>query len=96
MTTKVVNLRKEPFDVYIGRFGRGQDGYFGNPYKVRDHGHDAISLYRTYFNHKLKNDAEFRRRVDALKGKTLGCFCAPKACHGDVIVEYLEQERKTP
>lgn len=22
-----------------------------------------------------------------LKGKTLACFCAPKACHGDVLLE---------
>jgi hypothetical protein len=26
----------------------------------------------------------------ALKGKRLGCFCKPLACHGDVIKEYIE------
>jgi hypothetical protein len=34
MQTVVVNLNKEPFDVYIGRAGRGQDGYFGNPFRM--------------------------------------------------------------
>ena len=32
MQTVVVNIYKEQFDVYIGRAGRGQDGYFGNPF----------------------------------------------------------------
>lgn len=26
-----------------------------------------------------------------LKGKTLGCFCSPLACHGDVLVELVNQ-----
>ena len=34
MQTVVVNIKKEPFDVYIGRAGRGQDGYFGNPFRM--------------------------------------------------------------
>lgn len=25
-----------------------------------------------------------------LKGKILGCFCKPKACHCDIIKEYLD------
>lgn len=24
-----------------------------------------------------------------LKGKTLGCWCKPEACHGDVLVELV-------
>lgn len=27
MKTTVVNLYKHPYDVYIGRAGKGQDGY---------------------------------------------------------------------
>ena len=25
-----------------------------------------------------------------LQGKTLGCFCKPDPCHGDIIKEYLD------
>lgn len=32
--TKVVNIRKDDNDVYIGRAGKGQEGYFGNPTKA--------------------------------------------------------------
>jgi len=34
MQTVVVNINKEPFDIYIGRAGRGEDGYFGNPFRI--------------------------------------------------------------
>lgn len=34
MGTKVVNIYKDKFDVYIGRPGKGNDGYFGNPFPL--------------------------------------------------------------
>lgn len=92
MKTTVVNIRTHKYDVYIGRAGHCQDGCFGNPFSaVRDGGRDrAIELYREYFYNRLRVDQDFARRIRELKGKKLGCFCKPKACHGDVIVEYLD------
>jgi hypothetical protein len=89
--TRVVNLRNHPFDVYIGRMGRGYDGYFGNPFKLdKSESRGAtIERYKKYFYDRLGKDPEFKRLVHELKGKTLGCFCKPAPCHGDVIVEYL-------
>jgi hypothetical protein len=43
-----------------------------------------------YFKSRLRTDAVFRNRILVLKGKTLGCFCKPNPCHGDVIAEYLD------
>jgi len=90
--TRVVNIRHEPYDVYIGRSGHGIDGRFGNPYKIEDVGgrENAIQLYEEYFAGRVKNDAEFRKDVLALKGRVLGCHCRPAKCHGDIIVAYLE------
>ncbi len=92
--TRVVNIRKEPYDVYIGRKGHGQDGYFGNPFNVRDYERPAECMndYVEYFMRRVTVDKEFRDRVFSIKGKTLGCFCKPGPCHGDVIVGWLEGE----
>ncbi len=90
--TRVVNLRRERYDVYIGRAGKGQDGYFGNPFTVREHGHKALDLYRDYFLRRLETDGGFRARVLALRGKTLGCFCKPGPCHGDVIAAWVDAQ----
>ena len=91
MITRVVNIKNEKYDVYIGRAGRGQDGYFGNPFTITAGQSRGSSLdkYRGYFFDRVKNDIEFRKRINALKGKTLGCFCKPYDCHGDIIAEYL-------
>lgn len=92
--TRAVNLRREPYDVYIGRAGKGQDGYFGNPYSVQQYGERALSLYASHFQRRLDNDHEFRRRVLELRGKRLGCFCKPRPCHGDVIATWVNEQEQ--
>ncbi len=93
MQTVVVNINKEPVDIYIGRAGRGEDGYFGNPFRI-GHGisrEDAVKRFQRYFADRIEKDSEFKRRILALKGKRLGCFCKPQACHGDVIADWLNK-----
>ena len=91
MKTKVVNIKNENYDVYIGRAGRGQSGYFGNPFRLSNNETRGATIerYKSYFYQRLESDPQFRERIHALKGKTLGCFCKPYPCHGDVICEYL-------
>lgn len=89
--TKLVNIRDgAPYDVYIGRAGHGLDGYFGNPFDHASRGAN-ISAFKSWFLKKVDSDPEYRRRVLALKGKTLGCFCRPLLCHGDVIIAWLRE-----
>ena len=90
-STRVVNIKTCDYDVYIGRAGNGEDGYFGNPFRLRpgEPRGSTIAKYREYFYDRLESDSEFRTRILALKGKRLGCFCKPNSCHGDVIAEWL-------
>lgn len=99
--TKVVNINKGVYDVYIGR--RGDEGHLGNPIKFGEEclvcgdvhpdtvkGRlDLLDCYKRWFWAKVNNDPLFRLKIMDLKGKRLGCFCKPKPCHGDVIVEWL-------
>lgn len=88
MTCTVVNIRVEPFDVYIGR-----PSQFGNPYAlsvVKDRAR-CIELYRDFFQRQILNDRHFRRAVLKLAGKRLGCYCKPAACHGDVIAAWVNE-----
>lgn len=89
--TTVVNIKNSSYDQYIGRAGHGQDGYFGNPYRLNAEMNpgDTLNRYRKYFYDRLKNDPEFKDKVLNLKGKVLGCFCKPNECHGYIIAEYL-------
>lgn len=91
--TTVVNIFKDSFDVYVGRTGLGFTSEFGNPYRIGRDGSRAevITKFKKYFLNKITLDKEFRQRVQELKSKKLGCFCTPRACHADVIADYLNQ-----
>lgn len=79
MTTAVVHCKREPYDVYIGRPSK-----WGNPFTIGRDGtrEEVIEKYRDYIttNAHLLN-------VQELRDKVLGCWCVPKACHGDVLAE---------
>jgi len=84
--TTVVNVKHTKCDAFIYR-----GTPFGNPFDYMKLGitrTECIAMYRAWFYKKL-NDPRFRDKVLELKGKALGCYCAPLECHGDVIVEYL-------
>lgn len=71
-----------------------RDTKFGNPYRLKEDGgqytrEESVERYEEWFKEKLKTDQKFKQEVDELKGETLGCWCKPKACHGDVILKYL-------
>ena len=87
MQTKVVNKYKDKYDVYIGRGSK-----WGNPYPITatQDRETVIAKYREY----ILSKPELLRDLHELKGKTLGCFCKPKPCHGDVLVELLNQREK--
>jgi hypothetical protein len=74
--------------VYVGR-----PSPFGNPFVIGEDGtrDEVIELYRKWFYQRIMNDPQFKADVDGLRGHDLVCWCAPKACHADVILEYLDQ-----
>lgn len=96
MATTVVNLYREKYDIYIGRAGMGQDGYFGNPFKILNGNRGSTKeQFIQYFNDRILNDPVFRLRIETeLRNNILGCFCKQPHkevwCHGDVYVEYLD------
>ncbi|OAH45442.1 hypothetical protein AX777_17705 [Sphingobium yanoikuyae] len=64
--------------IYIGRGSK-----WGNPFVI---GHDGdratvIAKYERY----LRQRPDLLRDLDELRGRDLVCFCAPLACHGDLL-----------
>lgn len=83
----VVNRYKEDFDIYIGR-----GSMWGNPYKLEKESDRSLVIeqYRKYLFAQIKCGKITKHDFSELTGKRLGCFCKPKACHGDVIVNAYE------
>lgn len=94
----VVHCKREPFDIYIGRGNdpqTGEPGEWGNPYSHRPSRvpgvivvgsvEEAIERYRRHLWEQVRSGRLPLGRLAALDGKTLGCWCAPAPCHGEVL-----------
>lgn len=85
MSKLVVHCKRSQFDVYIGRPSK-----WGNPFVIGKDGDRAmvIKKYREWImaQPKLIEAAKIE-----LRGKILACWCAPYACHGDVLSEVANQ-----
>jgi hypothetical protein len=81
---KVVHCKREPFDVYIGRPSK-----WGNPFEIGKDGtrEQVIALYEAW----IKTQPDLMKALPELEGKILGCWCHPKACHGDVLIKLITE-----
>lgn len=87
--TQVVHLRKQDYDVYIGRAMPGLSAsVWGNPFRIGKDGsrEDVIRRYEVW----LKEQPELMARLPEIQGRTLGCWCKPSACHGDVLARLAD------
>ena len=76
---------KDANNIYVGRFVVGFDTDFkwGNPYRIKTYKSrkKVVELYEKYIGkNRLLLDS-----VGELKGKVLGCWCAPLHCHAVVL-----------
>jgi hypothetical protein len=92
----------EPGHVYIGRRGvvfiggarfPAADSPFCNPYKITktDTRDSVIDRFKAQAARRMEVDAAYRAAVLGLRGKVLGCWCRPERCHGDAIVELIDE-----
>lgn len=86
----VVNVKtsKLPDVVYIGRPGK-----WGNPFKIGPHGsrEDVIRKYKEWITSTPEGLALLAEARVELKGKKLGCHCAPLPCHGHVLATLVNE-----
>lgn len=104
----VVHVKKDYYDVYGGRGkdpnGRSwavPKFSLGNEYSyiptsrasiIVASREESIERHRIDFNARIELDPAFAAFIKSLKGKRLGCWCAPLSCHCDVIAEYANRE----
>lgn len=86
---KVLNKRDSGIPkgaIYIGRPSK-----WGNPFVIgRDGTRDeVVRKYRGY----VLSSPSLLAALPALRGKDLVCWCAPCACHGDVLLDLAYKSR---
>ena len=78
MSGLVVHCKKLHYDTYIGRPSK-----WGNPFVISKDGDRAAVVAR--YEEWLKEQPHLVVALPELRGKVLGCWCAPNPCHGDVL-----------
>ena len=82
-TNRVVHCKRTEHDVYIGR-----PGPWGNPFPLKRGANEReriecldhyVLWLVTYSSVQVEAQAK-------LKGKILGCWCAPRLCHGEPLL----------
>lgn len=89
----VVNCKRTPYDVYIGR-----GGPWGNPFS---HLASSSATFRVatreaaiaeYEKWLLAQPDLVKRARRELRGKVLGCWCVPLACHGHILARIANEK----
>jgi hypothetical protein len=100
--TRVVRLKRrkgkiiQDCDVYIGRkftmsgWNLHQSKWY-NPFTIQDYGsaEAAVSRYRQY----ILGEQDLLDSLHELDGQVLGCWCKPMPCHGDVLIQLLQERQ---
>lgn len=86
--TKVLNIKDCDKGVFIGRPSK-----WGNPFVIGKDGSrlEVLRKYKAWINSQLELVAEAKKE---LRGKDLVCFCAPKPCHGDILLQIANVQEK--
>ena len=70
--------------IYVGR-----GSPFGNPFRIHNGRRDrAIIRYREWLKTQPELVAQIKRE---LRGKDLLCFCAPRLCHAEILMEIANE-----
>lgn len=95
MPTSVVNISRAGYNLYIGR--KQKPLHWGNPFRVSYNCNRlrAVLMFYDWLTGADHQEVEPERRkwilerIEDLRGSRLGCYCAPKLCHGHVYMVLL-------
>jgi hypothetical protein len=87
---KVLNARQVGKHSSGGRVYVGRPSKWGNPFVIGRDGvrDEVIAKYRAWV---VKQPA-LMNALHELRNKDLICWCAPEACHADVLAELAKQD----
>jgi hypothetical protein len=96
------DARMPPNSVYVGREVRDRraggvrfrESRWFNPFKIDRDGsrEEVVAKYHA----RLLRRPDLMAALPELRGKDLVCWCAPDACHSDVLLELANGEALTP
>lgn len=102
-TKAVVNIKDMPGKkvpangMYMGRRNNRaglKQSFFANPFPLKSERQrrSVVSQYEDYFYDTLMKDPKFESEIKKLLNyEYLVCYCAPKPCHCDIVLDYIKR-----
>jgi len=91
--TRVVHNQHDDYDLYIGRAvpeaGLAASKW-GNPFVMADDSDEERDRAIARFREWIVQQPALVAALGELRGLTLGCWCAPKPCHGHVLAQLAD------
>jgi len=95
------NLKNISEYLYLGHLSYWGNGYLlhGRSDRLEERRTEMVQKHRPDFSGRLSMPSDGDRVLNEMPsrmmkewmGKRQGCFCKPRACHGDVLVDYLNR-----
>lgn len=83
---RVINMKDHSGEAPSGSVRIDRETKWGNPYRIGVHAgtrEEVIAMYRSY----VLAAPDLMGDLHELRGRDLACWCHPRACHGDVLME---------
>jgi len=85
-------LNKHHAGVPAGTVYVGRGSEWGNPFRIEPDGDRAAVIAK--YERWLADQHHLLRALDELSGRDLVCFCALRACHGDLLLRLANAARE--
>ena len=85
-------LNKHQAGIPAGAIYIGRGSQWDNPVRI-DRDGDRVTVIAKY-ERWLADQHHLLRALDELRGHDLVCFCAPRACHGDLLLRLANATRE--
>jgi hypothetical protein len=97
---------RNPNHIYIGRnmtlyIPCAKHSKWNNPFTSKRYGLEkSLQMYKEWVltgsnpvSGKKRKDGPLINDIEELRGKHLGCWCAPEPCHGHILLECLSNNK---
>ena len=99
MKIELLNIKDYSEDdfIFIGR-----PSIFGNPYSHKEKSQakyitetrdESIEMYRKHLDENPHIIDSLLKELQESNTNKIGCFCVPKKCHGEILIEAVENRK---
>jgi len=93
----LINIKNtNDYTLYIGRensFYNLERSKWANPFLLKEDTVENRKIIAEQYKEYVLNNKDLMSSLHELENQTLACFCFPKLCHGNVLIQLYYENR---